>query len=99
MRVQLLYNVVLVSAVQISESARHIHISPTFWISFPCRSGFPGSSAGREYSCSVGDLGSVPGLEDLLEKGTATYSSILAWRISWTEKLGRGFHGAEKNPA
>ena len=99
MRVQLLYNVVLVSAVQISESARHIHISPTFWISFPCRSGFPCSAAGREYSCSVGDLGSVPGLEDLLEKGTATYSSILAWRISWTEKLGRGFHGVEKNPA
>ena len=68
MRVQLLYNVVLVSAVQKSESARHIHISPTFWISFPCRSGFPGSSAGRESFCNVGDLGSVPGLEDLLEK-------------------------------
>ena len=29
------------------------------------------------------------GLEDLLEKGTATHSRILAWRISWTEKLGR----------
>ena len=24
------------------------------------------------------------GLEDPLEKGTATHSSILAWRISWT---------------
>ena len=24
------------------------------------------------------------GWEDLLEKGTATHSSILAWRISWT---------------
>ena len=23
------------------------------------------------------------------EKGMATYSSILAWRIPWTEKLGR----------
>ena len=29
------------------------------------------------------------GPEDLLEKGMATYSSILAWRISWTEQLGR----------
>ena len=30
----------------------------------------------------------VPSLDwvDLLEKGTATHSSILAWRISWTEE-------------
>ena len=28
------------------------------------------------------------GWEDLLEKGMATYSSILAWRISWTEEPG-----------
>ena len=26
------------------------------------------------------------GGEDPLEKGTATHSSILAWRISWTEE-------------
>ena len=26
------------------------------------------------------------GWEDPLEKGTATHSSILAWRIPWTEK-------------
>ena len=29
------------------------------------------------------------GQEHLLEKGTATHSSILAWRIPWTEKPGR----------
>ena len=28
------------------------------------------------------------GWEDPLEKGTATYSSILAWRIPWTEEPG-----------
>ena len=28
------------------------------------------------------------GWEDLLEKGMATYSSILAWRIPWTEEPG-----------
>jgi len=28
------------------------------------------------------------GREDLLEKGTATCSSILAWRIPWTEEPG-----------
>ena len=28
------------------------------------------------------------GWEDPLEKGMATYSSILAWRIPWTEETG-----------
>ena len=37
-RVQLFYNVVLVSTVQQSESAIHIHISSPFWISLPFRS-------------------------------------------------------------
>ena len=30
------------------------------------------------------------GQEDPLEKEMAPYSSILAWRIPWTEKPGRG---------
>ena len=30
-----------------------------------------------------------PGREDLLEKEMATHSSILAWKIPWTEKPGR----------
>jgi len=30
-----------------------------------------------------------PGLEDPLEKDTATHSSILVWRILWTEEPGR----------
>ena len=29
------------------------------------------------------------GQEDPLEKGMGTHSSILAWRIPWTEELGR----------
>ena len=37
----------------------------------------------------VGDAGSIPGgQEDPLEQGMATHSSILAWRISWTEEPG-----------
>ena len=28
------------------------------------------------------------GQENLLEKGMATHSSILAWRIPWTKELG-----------
>ena len=30
-----------------------------------------------------------PGWEDIVEKGMAIHSTILAWRISWTEKPGR----------
>ena len=29
------------------------------------------------------------GQEDPLEKGMATHSSVLAWKIPWTEELGR----------
>ena len=29
------------------------------------------------------------GWEDPLEKETATHSNILAWKIPWTEELGR----------
>ena len=46
--------------------------------------GFPCGSAGKESACSVGDLGLIPGLRRPLEKGKATHSSILAWRIPWT---------------
>ena len=46
----------------------------------------PGGSDGNESTCNAGDLGSVPGQEDPLEKGMATHSSILAWRIPWTKE-------------
>ena len=44
----------------------------------------PGSSAGKEFTCNAGELGSILDCEDLLEKGKATHSSILAERIPWT---------------
>ena len=34
------------------------------------------------------DTGSIPGLEDPLEEEMATHSSVLAWRIPWTEEHG-----------
>ena len=40
---------------------------------------------------NAGDIrhpGSIPGQEDPLEEGMATHSSILAWRIPWTEEPG-----------
>ena len=36
----------------------------------------------------AGDVGSIPGLEDRLEKERANHSSILAWEIPWTEEPG-----------
>ena len=46
--------------------------------------GFPGGSAGKESACHAGDLGSIPGFGNIPpEKGKATHSSILAWRIPW----------------
>ena len=36
----------------------------------------------------VRDVGSILGQEDLLEEGMATHSSILAWRMPWTEEPG-----------
>ena len=50
--------------------------------------GFPGSSVGKVSTCNAGDPGSILGWEDPLEEGMATHSSILAWRIPWTEEPG-----------
>ena len=50
---------------------------------FGTRNGFSGGSDSKE-SAWIGSLGQ----EDPLEKGMATHSSILAWRIPWTEEPG-----------
>ena len=36
----------------------------------------------------IRDVGSIPGLGRSLEVGMATHSSILAWRMPWTEEPG-----------
>ena len=53
--------------------------------------GFPGGASGKELACQrrrcetwVRSLG----WEDPLEEGMATNSSILVWRIPWTEEPG-----------
>jgi len=43
--------------------------------------GFPCGSAGKISALNAGNLGLIPGLGISLEKGKATYSSILAWGI------------------
>ena len=53
------------------------------------KSNFLGGSEGKDtpvvQETQVWSLGQ----EDPLEKGMATYSSILAWKIPWIEKPGR----------
>ena len=52
--------------------------------------GFPGSSDGKNLPAwNAGDSGSISGSANVLEKEMETHSSILAWRIPWTEELGR----------
>ena len=46
-------------------------------------------SDSKESACNAGDLGSILGWEEPLEKGMATHSSILAWEIPRPEEPGR----------
>ena len=51
--------------------------------------GFPGGASGREPACQckdIRDLGLIPASGYTLEEGMATHSSILDWRIPWTEE-------------
>ena len=61
------------------------HVSSYSFLKVSNGMGFSGRSAGRKSAFSAGALG----CEDSLEKGTATQSSILAWRIPWTKEPGR----------
>ena len=51
--------------------------------------GFPGGSDSKNTTALQETSVQPLSWEDPLEKGTATHSSILAWRILWTEEPGR----------
>ena len=38
---------------------------------------------------AIRDVGSIPGLERSPGEGHGNHSSVLAWRIPWTEETGR----------
>ena len=52
------------------------------------KGGFPCSSVGKESAYSAETQVRSLGWEDPLEKEMATHSSILAWKISWTQEPG-----------
>ena len=43
----------------------------------------------KETACNAGDLSVILVWEDPLEKEMSTHSSILVWKIPWTEEPGR----------
>ena len=49
--------------------------------------GFPGGASGKEPPANVGEAGDVL-RQDTREDPRASHSSILAWRIPWTEEPG-----------
>ena len=50
--------------------------------------GLLGGSVVKNPPANVGDVGSILGQEDPLQKEMATHSSILAWEIPWTKEPG-----------
>ena len=55
-------------------------------LSHTTEEGLPRGTSGKKPD--TGDRVPSLGQEDPLEKGIATHSSILAWRIPWTEEPG-----------
>ena len=49
---------------------------------------FPGGSDSKASAYNAGDPGSIPGLGRSPGEENGTHSSILAWRIPWTEAPG-----------
>ena len=63
-----------------------LYIFLFFWPQGMWDMGFPGGTVVKNPPAHAGDSGSTPGSGNALEKDTATHSSILAWRIPWTEE-------------
>ena len=76
----------------------HVFLCLFISLGYKCRSGiaksysrhvrFPGGAVVKNQPVNAGDTRSLS-QEDLLEKEMATHSSILAWKIPWTEEPGR----------
>ena len=61
-------------------------VTTLFFLSLSLPLWFDGGSGGKEFAWIQETQLQSLGQEHLLEKGMETYSSILAWRIPWTEE-------------
>ena len=74
-----------------------------FGIEYRVSMGFPDGSVGKESACSAGECLQWTQVQSLrwegpLEKEMVTHSSILAWKIPWTEEPGGlQSHGVTKS--
>jgi len=50
--------------------------------------GFPGDSVVKNRPANAGDVGSIPGSGRSPGEENGNHSSILTWRIPWTEEPG-----------
>ena len=81
-----------VSHIHLQERRETKRISPEFWGTAMLLMGFPGGASGKEPACQCRRykkmwVWSLDG-EDPLEEHMASHSSILAWRVPWTEEPG-----------
>ena len=61
------------------------------FFNIPVDRGFPGGSVAKNPPANAGDkgdLGSIPGSGRSPGEGMATHSSILVWKLPWTEEPG-----------
>ena len=58
------------------------------WVRICLEHNFPGGSGPKTPPAMLETWVLSLGLEDPLEKGLATHSSIIAWRIPWTKEPG-----------
>ena len=87
----------MVLDIATSSFLTELYGSPNYIKNFPLRyeiNKYPAlklvsGSDGKESTCNAGDWVRSLSQEVPLEKEMATHSSILAWRIPWTEKPGR----------
>ena len=76
--------------MQSAMGGRTGHVTlPVAWFIVFIIGGFPGGSDGKESACNQETRVLSPGWEDSLEKGMATHSSNLAWKIPRREEPGR----------
>ena len=72
-----------------TEHIAHTVLPHNFALDQQGSNSFPGGSVSKESACHAGDPGSIPGLgRSSGERKEYTHSSILAWRIQWTEEPG-----------
>ena len=60
----------------------------------------PGGLDSKESACNAGDLGSIPGSERSPEEADYNPSSLIAWKVPWTEEPGAWqaiVHGVTKS--